>query len=430
MSEKKYLDLEGLTQVAQNVNTRLKTVATMPETADAGAIRLYVGEDNEKFGKGHTYKAKGVTYYAWDGTLFESPITYYTTDEEPTVESIIYTRQAGEILPGDEEEEVKSYSDGTLVVGRYGGYEVTCTYNESGNVVQTEWEDISTAVPIYYKRSSAFTWGDIIEYRDKLFLIALDNGYTISTYICTFSPYINYRQPDRWTAQSGGTLIIVTKDSFGKIGVFENNLLNPKVPGMIKVYNESGQFNLQPREVVGAVFKSDECLGENSSPGTILPYAIEIDEVSVGDEVYQNDGYCHNEEVTEITETNLVVTNTVTGATRTVSKSSLYKNNWSVCYNPDATVFWCDAIPPTVVGMHFIYDNNDTSEGLVRGKLYKVEYDTEDEEYVYTELNLPVDEEARETAAGAMALATEALEKAEQAEPEPIPSSVIEDLFD
>ena len=54
--DKKYLNEDGLAQVAGYVNTRLKTVTTMPLSADEGAVRLYVGEDTETYSKGHTYQ--------------------------------------------------------------------------------------------------------------------------------------------------------------------------------------------------------------------------------------------------------------------------------------------------------------------------------------------------------------------------------------
>lgn len=55
MAERKYLDEVGLQTVANNVNTRLKTVTTMPSSATNGAVRLYVGNTGTYI-KGHTYQ--------------------------------------------------------------------------------------------------------------------------------------------------------------------------------------------------------------------------------------------------------------------------------------------------------------------------------------------------------------------------------------
>ena len=56
MATKKYLDYEGLGDVASHVNTRLKTVTVMPLTAKEGAVRLYVGTSTTEFKKGHAYQ--------------------------------------------------------------------------------------------------------------------------------------------------------------------------------------------------------------------------------------------------------------------------------------------------------------------------------------------------------------------------------------
>lgn len=56
MAEKKYLDLNGLNDVASYVNTRLKTVTTMPVSADNGAVRLYVGVTDSNYTQGHIYQ--------------------------------------------------------------------------------------------------------------------------------------------------------------------------------------------------------------------------------------------------------------------------------------------------------------------------------------------------------------------------------------
>ena len=54
--EKKYLDQIGLQDVASHVNTRLKTVTTMPVSADNGAVRLYVGTTDSTYTQGHIYQ--------------------------------------------------------------------------------------------------------------------------------------------------------------------------------------------------------------------------------------------------------------------------------------------------------------------------------------------------------------------------------------
>ena len=56
MSEKYYLDEQGLAEVANHVNSRLKTVTVMPQNPADGIVRLYVGATNNNFTKGHIYQ--------------------------------------------------------------------------------------------------------------------------------------------------------------------------------------------------------------------------------------------------------------------------------------------------------------------------------------------------------------------------------------
>lgn len=56
MSEKKYLDYEGLSQVADQIKSRLKTVTTMPLSATDKTVVQYLGETDNTFTKGHIYQ--------------------------------------------------------------------------------------------------------------------------------------------------------------------------------------------------------------------------------------------------------------------------------------------------------------------------------------------------------------------------------------
>ena len=100
MATKKYLDETGLSTVAGHVNSRLKTVTTMPPTADENAVRLYVGPDTINFKKGHIYQmtateqnllqfsSETTTYFmAEDGTITSTAPTSYT----PSVENVPFT---------------------------------------------------------------------------------------------------------------------------------------------------------------------------------------------------------------------------------------------------------------------------------------------------------------------------------------------------
>ena len=60
--EKQFLDETGLQTVADNVNTRLKAVTSMPENPHNNQIVLYIGESGMVYTKGCIYKYNGNTW--------------------------------------------------------------------------------------------------------------------------------------------------------------------------------------------------------------------------------------------------------------------------------------------------------------------------------------------------------------------------------
>lgn len=100
MAVRKYLDNTGLAEVANHVNTRLKTVTSMPVTADEGAVRLYTGESSTTYIKGHIYQMKATaqqylqfsadesTYFmSEDGTITDVAPSSYS----PQIENVPFT---------------------------------------------------------------------------------------------------------------------------------------------------------------------------------------------------------------------------------------------------------------------------------------------------------------------------------------------------
>lgn len=78
MAEKKYLDEVGLQDVASHVNTRLKTVTSIPVSADNGAVRLYVGTTTATYIQGHIYQYDSVNSEWVDITSSGQFIQYST----------------------------------------------------------------------------------------------------------------------------------------------------------------------------------------------------------------------------------------------------------------------------------------------------------------------------------------------------------------
>ena len=88
MAEKKYLNLEGLTDVAGHVNTRLKTVTTIPVSADDGAVRLYVGNTDSVYTKGHIYQYQSSNSLWVDITDFYNKTDVYNKTEIGTLNDL------------------------------------------------------------------------------------------------------------------------------------------------------------------------------------------------------------------------------------------------------------------------------------------------------------------------------------------------------
>jgi len=151
----KYLNEEGLQKVADNVNTRLKTVSEMPVTASPGAIRLYVGENTANYKRGHTYQWKDATvgdvYYAW--VDIEGPWYIYTKTATPDSESTIYWNEDNHGQPVTDKAPVPvigvdiyiaSYDSSTNRITDSEGYiyEYDPEYNYDENI-PAGWKDLA-----------------------------------------------------------------------------------------------------------------------------------------------------------------------------------------------------------------------------------------------------------------------------------------------
>ncbi len=136
MAVKKYLDLNGLDTVAGHVNSRLKTVTTMPITASNKSVRLYIGEDTADYIKGHTYEASTTGYFAW---RYESApgifSVYYTLSDTPQVGDNVYSYLNDEF----------EVADTILAIGTQSITFANHTFIRyiTGDIIATIWIDIT-----------------------------------------------------------------------------------------------------------------------------------------------------------------------------------------------------------------------------------------------------------------------------------------------
>jgi hypothetical protein len=91
MATDKYLNLQGLTEVAEKVNKKLRTVTTMPATPTINDVVLYNGAAGIYI-PGCTYRYEiAETYYAWS----DLSDTYYTKAASPQEGDSVYSDAQG-----------------------------------------------------------------------------------------------------------------------------------------------------------------------------------------------------------------------------------------------------------------------------------------------------------------------------------------------
>ena len=88
----KYLNLEGLAEVAEKVNKKLRIVTTMPSTPEANDNVLYNGATSANYKQGciYTYMVTE-TYYGWT----DSTDIYYTKLATPQLGDTVYSDTSG-----------------------------------------------------------------------------------------------------------------------------------------------------------------------------------------------------------------------------------------------------------------------------------------------------------------------------------------------
>lgn len=94
MATDKYLNLQGLTEVAEYVNEKLKTVTTMPLSPKVNDTVLYKGATTAFYKQGGIYLYTIIeTYYKWS----DLTDTYYTKIEIPQIGDIVYLDTNGTV---------------------------------------------------------------------------------------------------------------------------------------------------------------------------------------------------------------------------------------------------------------------------------------------------------------------------------------------
>lgn len=94
MATEKYLNLQGLTEVAGYVNEKLKVVTAMPASPNEDDIVIYNGATTADYRQGRIYIYDLTrTYYQWS----DSTDNYYTVEETPAVGDTVFSDTSGTV---------------------------------------------------------------------------------------------------------------------------------------------------------------------------------------------------------------------------------------------------------------------------------------------------------------------------------------------
>lgn len=143
---KQYLDKDGLQVVANKVNEKLKMVSSMPQNADNGSVLIYTGENSNKYKNGHIYKygLSGETYYAW--TVDEWIL--YTKIESGTPEELYYIENDEmHIISHDNFYSVEINGDTLSIVWNQGEQPEEWTRDNTKDIIpEMSWNDITGGI--------------------------------------------------------------------------------------------------------------------------------------------------------------------------------------------------------------------------------------------------------------------------------------------
>ena len=393
----------------------IKPVDEMPENPSEDEVVLYIGDNDPDLEQNHLYKYvvdSSPDYYAYKA----SQGFLYTTDEEPTSNSQLYEKN----YYGEMEEYTpfsQSFEADTFTVVENDGDDPVYYYRDSDydELNKTGWNDISE-IPYYYYRLGfgvEIDWKKILmPHREPCFLLAVDNMYAVTNYVCTFSPYLNYRQNNVWTAQSGSHLVSVVETGFEhNIYVNEMDVDNPPIYNNLLVddgsnYNNyDGQCEIDTYRYPKAIFKYYNGWTHNyftyvgNNPDTFEPMVDDI--------VYSHNGFPYGVVTSVDSENEEFEYEPYTGGTSTVSYSEMSKANIKTCINFDSILEWYNSNnSPDINGMRFKYLGKEPHTEFEYGHVYECGYDTSTHQYTYTDITTG-DDTARSIASAASAQASE-----------------------
>lgn len=404
MSIKQFLDYSGLQEVAGNVNTRLKTVAVMPASANNGAVRLYVGETNANYTKGHIYKYEipesGVTYKCYKAAS-DDEYVYTIIDVPESGDTAFFAINHAMVTDEDLlefNETIQSVEADTIEVdGQF-----FARFQEGDFIAGVGWSDLTAGIKFYQIGNGETLENAVSSKNDDIFFVYKNDGYETMYYLCFRSEVTqNIRRNDHWTVYYNSTITIITKDRNGQVSSNVFDLSNIEVPGAILAYDYSGtvdctlMLSSQGNNVYGALFKTQNRYRIPQLEGLYDSYVLS-QYPTVGEIIVSDTGLKYGE-ITGVSDDTYTY-KTITNATGTFTQSQISTNP------TPGPAYVCNVLPITnaddiparddmyYTGSEFTFTYlgesfSDSSHGNIQqGHTYFATFDTETNEFIYKDI--------------------------------------------
>lgn len=401
---KEYLDLEGLRNVAGKVNSRLKTVTEMPASANNGATRLYIGETDANYTKGHIYKYEipesGETYKCYKSTSANEYI-YTIIDVPESGDTAFFAVNHAMVT----DEDLLKFN-GTIQSVEAGIIEVDgqffARFQEGDFIAGTGWSDLTASIKFYQIGNGETLENAVSSKNDDIFFVYKNDGYETMYYLCFRSEVTqNIRRNDSWTVYYKSTVTIITKTRNGQVSSNVFDLSNIKLPGAIVAQDYFNTIDCalmlssQGNNVYGALLKTQD---RYQIPDLESLYGSHVlsQYPTVGAIIVSDTGYKYGE-ITEVSGDTYTY-KTIKNVTGTFTQSQISTDPIP------GPVYVCNALPiinaddvPFLNDMFYTGDEftftylgesfSDSTHGnILQGHTYFATFDTETNKFIYKDL--------------------------------------------
>lgn len=390
--------------ITEEINKKLTAVDNMPASANNGAIRLYVGETDANYTKGHIYKYEipesGVTYKCYKSTSADE-YTYIIIDVPESGDTAFSATNGARVTDEDLLKfnvTIQSVEADTIEVdGQF-----FARFQEGDFIAGTGWSDLTSGIKFYQIGNGETLENAVSSKNDDIFFVYKNDGYETMYYLCFRSEVTqNIRRDDSWTVYYKSKVTIITKKRTGQVSSSVFDFGNIKVPGAILAYDYSGTIDCdlmlssQGNNVYGALFKTQNRYRIPQLEGLYDSYVLS-QYPTVGAIIVSDAGLKYGE-ITEVSDDTYTY-KTIAKATGTFTQSQISTDPIQ------GPVYVCNALPITnaddvparddmfYTGSEFTFTYlgesfSDSSHGNIqKGHTYFATFDTETNKFIYKDI--------------------------------------------